>query len=91
MPVNLKKPEFAPEVPPALSTRKWLVQEAKFNLKYYTGWNTNSYIYTLLLTTWKFWGQTPYSTINNQEVWGQTPYSTINNLDVLGADSILNY
>ena len=37
------------EVPPAQSTRKRLVREAKFNLKYYTGWNAKSYIYTLLI------------------------------------------
>ena len=50
MPVNLKMTEFAPvgvqaEVPLAPSIRKRPVREAKFNLKNYTGWNANSYIY----------------------------------------------
>ena len=53
MPVNLKETKFAvfkPEVPPAPSTRKWPVREAKFNLKNYTGWNANSYIFNMVYT-----------------------------------------
>ena len=34
--------------PPAPSTRKRPVREAKFNLKNYTGWNANSYINNIL-------------------------------------------
>ena len=41
---NSPQPVFRPEVPPAPSTRKWPAREAKFNLKYYTGWNAKSYI-----------------------------------------------
>ena len=48
MPVNLKKTEFTSAGVQAGSsshTRKRPVREAKFNLKNYTGWNVNSYIY----------------------------------------------
>ena len=41
---NSRQPVFRSEVPPAPSTRKRPVREAKFNLKNYTGWNANSYI-----------------------------------------------
>ena len=43
---NSRQPVFRPEVPPAPSTWKRPVREAKFNLKYYTGWNARFYIYT---------------------------------------------
>ena len=39
---NSCQPVFKPEVPPAPSTWKQPVREAKFNLKYYTGWNAKS-------------------------------------------------
>ena len=50
IPVNLKTPNshqpmFRPEVPPAPSTWKRPVREAKFNLKYYTSWNKVLHLY----------------------------------------------
>ena len=50
---NSRQPVFRPEVPPAPSTRKRPVREAKFNLKNYTGWNANSYINRKQYT--RFW------------------------------------
>ena len=49
MPVNLKKTEFAPAGVQAGSSSRTFhseATEAKFNLKNYTGWNANSYIYS---------------------------------------------